>query len=114
MSYLFRNGAAAVGGLALAFLLAASPVWADMEVMESNVPDLKVGTTLKDDATLKLPEKTTVRLLLASGATKTLKGPYEGTAADYEESKSWWEKLVGPAEDEAPPTGITRGLKKPE
>lgn len=109
-----RNGAGALSVLALALLLTAAPAWAEMEVMESNAPGIKAGDTLKDDASLKIPGGSTVRLLLGTGGTKTLKGPYEGTVAGYKSDGGWLKKFTDPNKDEAPPAGITRGIKKPE
>jgi len=115
MRQLVKHGATALSGLALALFLSASPVRADMEVLESTVPDLKAGATLKDDAKLKLPGGATVRVLLkATGSTKTLKGPYEGTVAAYKEDKGWWDRMTGHNKDPEPPMGAMRSLKKPE
>ncbi len=115
MPKLVRYGATALSGLPVALFLAVSPALAEMEVLESSVPSLEPGTALADDATLNLPDGTKVRLLIkATGSTKTLKGPYEGTAAAYTEKRSWWQRLTGEGGDIEPPMGAVRGLRKPE
>jgi hypothetical protein len=52
--------------------------------MKSDVPELKKGTVLKDDAVLDIPEKKSVKvLLLPSNVTMSIAGPYKGLAKDY-------------------------------
>ncbi len=101
----------------LGFLLAAampfSAVWAETQVLESSVPDIAVGSTLKDHERIKIPDGGTVRVLItSSGTTKTLKGPYEGTIETYKEDRSWWERLMGRGKDSDAPIGATRGLRQ--
>jgi hypothetical protein len=64
--------------------LTAHPAMADVKVLQSNVPDIRKGTVLKDDDILDVPDNKTVKvLLLPSKVTKKIAGPYKGTAQDY-------------------------------
>lgn len=110
------NGMGLVG-LAVALLLSTQAAHADIEIVESSVPALKVGATLKDDVRIKVPDGATVRVLVISpkgNVTKTLKGPYEGLVADYKDERGWWERLTGKKQDPDTPMGTTRGLKAPQ
>lgn len=100
----------------LGIFLAASPfvvsAHAESEVLESDAPDLPVGTKIADDQRVVIPDDAKVRVLLvASGTTKTLKGPYEGTVEEYKEDRSWWERITGRGKDDDAPIGATRGIK---
>src|SRR5262245_57111314 len=102
-------------GLALTILLPFSVARAEMEVLQSTVPELAVGSKLADNQQVKLPEGATLRVLItSSGTTKTLKGPYNGTIEAYEEKRSWWDRLTGRGNHEDPPIGATRGLRQPQ
>jgi hypothetical protein len=105
------NAAAMVLGLTCALGLA--PARAEVEVLESSVPEITVGTKLDDKAAVKVPEGATLRVLvLSSGTTKTIKGPYQGTIEGYQGKKSsWWERLTGGDHDKDVPVGATRGLR---
>jgi len=64
--------------------LTVQPALADVKVLQSNVPDIRKGTVLKDEDILDVPENKTVKvLLLPSKVTKKIAGPYKGTAQDY-------------------------------
>ncbi|MGB0086705.1 MAG: hypothetical protein WBP94_15210 [Rhodomicrobiaceae bacterium] len=104
---------AAVLGLALAIAVPFSSASAETQVLESSVPEIAVGSTLKDHARVNIPDGGTVRVLIVStGATKTLKGPYEGTIETYKDDRSWWERLMGRHKDTDAPIGATRGLRQ--
>ncbi|WP_088347157.1 MULTISPECIES: hypothetical protein [Rhodomicrobium] len=100
---------------AIAILGAALPLGAAKaasEVLESSVPGLAVGAKLEDNARVKLPDGASLRVLVVStGGTKTLKGPYEGTIEAYKEDRSWWERITGKGKDSDAPIGATRGFK---
>jgi hypothetical protein len=93
-------------GLALALFLPVSAARAEMEVLESSAPGIEVGSTLNDRTRLKLPEGSTVRLLVKTSggsSTKTLKGPYDGTAANYRERRRWFHRLTRRKNEQDPP-----------
>jgi hypothetical protein len=104
--------AGAVLAVLLTVLLPAGQARAESEILESDVQALPVGTKLADDARVVIPENKKLRVLLvASGNTRTLKGPYEGTVGDYKEDLSWWERITGRNKEPDAPIGATRGLK---
>ena len=103
--------------LALPLLFLSQPVWAEMEVLESTLPEIAVGATLQDDARLTLPKGGLLRLLVkapdGTTITKTMKGPYEGTATTYREKRSWWQRLTGRTKDPEAPIGASKAYTKP-
>lgn len=104
--------ASAICLIVLAVLLPIGAALAETEVLESDVDAIPVGTKIADDAAIDIPEKKKLRVLIvSSGNTKTLKGPYQGTVADYKEDLSWWERITGRGKESDPPMGATRGFK---
>lgn len=102
-------------GLAVAVALPFGAAWAESEVLQSSVPQLAVGTKLGDNARVDIPDGGSLRVLIVtSGTTKTLKGPYQGTVESYEEKRSWMDRLLGRDQDQDPPIGATRGLRPPK
>jgi hypothetical protein len=64
--------------------MSATPARADVLVLKSDVPGIDKKSVLRDDAILEVPEQRSVKLILKPGnVTKTIKGPYKGTAKDY-------------------------------
>ena len=57
------------------------PSHADIIILTSNTPNLKSGQSLGNSATLNIEAGKRVQLILPSGKTKTLKGPFKGTVA---------------------------------
>jgi len=99
-------------GLAFAGSLSPSDAHAESQVLESDIAALPAGTTIADDSSVSLPDGTTLRvLLLSSGTTKTLKGPYDGTISGYKDRRSWWDRLMGNDNTDDAPIGATRGFK---
>jgi hypothetical protein len=68
--------------LGLVALLVATPARADMHVIESTVPAIAAGRQLADHETITLPAGTHVRVVLPSGKTQTVKGPFAGKVAE--------------------------------
>jgi hypothetical protein len=110
------TGAVTAAFLALSIcMIASGPARAEMLVLESDVSDLPVGAKFADGKTILIPGDKTLRVLVVtSGSTKTLKGPYEGTVGAYTEKRSWWERLVGKGKDGDAPVGAVRGMRAPE
>jgi hypothetical protein len=85
---------ALVGGVAmLAGLTAAA---ADIYVMESSVPGMKVGARLADSESLSLPAGGHIRAVLPTGKTQTIRGPFSGKVADLTKGMESNESLMGP------------------
>lgn len=101
---------------ACAVVLAASaiPAMADSEVLESDVTDYPVGTKIEDKTRIVMPDDSKIRVLIVTtGSTKTLQGPYEGTIPNYKDERSWWERITGRSRHNDAPIGATRGLLQP-
>lgn len=70
-AWLLMLAATAVGG----------PAAAEGIVLSSTAPGMTVGRMIADDETLRLPEGSLTTLLLPTGQTLTLAGPYDGKPA---------------------------------
>ena len=102
--------------VALVALLAApiSTAMAESEVLESNIEQYPTGTQIDNETRIIMPEDSNMRvLILTTGSTKTLQGPYEGTIPNYKEERSWWERITGRSKTDNAPIGATRGLLPP-
>ena len=73
---------ALIAGILIMTLMVVSPAAAQIFVMESTVPAIRVGSALEMDATLSVPAGGHLRCVLPSGKTQTVKGPYSGKVAD--------------------------------
>lgn len=72
-------------GLAVALAVTcavSSPTLADIYVMESSAASIKVGIRIADSEQISIPAGSQVRVILPSGKTQTIKGPYSGSVAD--------------------------------
>jgi hypothetical protein len=72
-----------------------SPAWAQIYVIESTVPEIKVGAALATADSLKIPAGASIRAVLPSGKTQTIKGPYSGSVADLAKGQDVNEGVVG-------------------
>lgn len=97
-------------------LLAASPMAMSaasaqqLEVKRSSAPSMKVGQKVGEAAKLSVPSGTEVEFFkLPAGPTYTIKGPYEGTLAEYANPCPWWKAATGACKKEELDTGGTRG-----
>ena len=71
--------------LGLVAVMAAAglpPAWADLHVIESTAAAIKARSQLADSDTLTIPAGAYIRVVLPSGKTQTIKGPYKGTVAE--------------------------------
>ena len=113
MKQVMKTCAASAMGLVFAIFAPIAATAAETEVLQSSVPGIAVGTKLQDSAQVKIPQGATLRILVVStGTTKTLHGPYEGAIGAYEDKKSWWDRFMGKGKDEDAPVGATRGLRQ--
>lgn len=112
MNQVTRLRAPLLPSIALAVLLVPAAALAEIEVLESSAPEIAAGAKLADEARVKVPDGASIRvLILSSGSTKTLKGPYEGTVGAYKDDRSWWERITGRDKDSDAPIGATRGMR---
>jgi hypothetical protein len=109
---------------ALAALLwalgASSPALAQVYVIESTAADIKVGVQLAMADRLVIPAGASIRAVLPSGKTQTIKGPYSGPVADLSKGQeinegvvAWLKNLMqtGGASEATP--GATRSAGVP-
>lgn len=104
----------------LAATLLATPASADVFIIESTAPALKAGSQLADNERLSVPDGASVRILLPSGKTQSVKGPYDGAIADIGKGKLDGAGMIGwlrgflqtGGSSEAVP-GATRSLTPP-
>jgi len=75
---MFRFGLALLAFCLVSTVSVPMPA-AAVVVLESNVPGLKKGARLSDRTIIRVPAGKSVRLLLSSGATRRIKGPYHGS-----------------------------------
>jgi hypothetical protein len=81
---------------ALAGLLANSqPVRADLYVIESTVPEIKPRSRLLGEDKISIPAGGSIRAVLASGKTQTIKGPYSGPVSELDKGLSRNEGVLG-------------------
>jgi hypothetical protein len=118
-----RSRLVAVLGLAAALLAAngiPSPVKAQAVVLESSAATIKAGDRLGHTDTLTLPAGSRIRVVLPSGKTRTVSGPYSGTLADLEKGQgqnegvmAWLRSILqtGGATEATP--GATRSIRPP-
>jgi hypothetical protein len=82
--------------VALAALLAAAPpARADLYVIESTVPTIKPRSRLMADDKLEIPAGGSIRAVLPSGKTQTIKGPYSGPVGDLDKGVARNEGVMG-------------------
>jgi hypothetical protein len=65
-----------------AVLVAATAARADLHVIESGVAAIKVGSQLADRDSITIPAGAQIRVVLPSGKTQTVRGPFTGTVAE--------------------------------
>jgi hypothetical protein len=88
-------GFAALAALLMVLPAGVLPAWAQIYVIESSAPEIKVGAQLAMADTLLLPAGAMIRAVLPSGKTQTIKGPYRGRVADLARGQEINEGVVG-------------------
>jgi len=68
---------------------------AQVYVIESSVPDIKVGAQFAMADSLSIPAGGAIRAVLPSGKTQTVKGPYHGPIADLAKGQEVNDGVVG-------------------
>jgi hypothetical protein len=103
-SFKLRKAAAGAAPRLIVFVLATTVTLlagltaaaADIYVMESTVPGMRVGVRLASGETLTVPSGTYVRAVLPSGKTQTIRGPFSGKVADLAKGVESNESLMEP------------------
>jgi hypothetical protein len=101
----------------LVALLVALPARADLHVIESTAPTIAAGRQLSDHDTITLPAGTHVRVVLPSGKTQTVKGPFTGKVADLSKGQprnegvlAWLKGLLDTGGATETTAGATRSI----
>jgi hypothetical protein len=94
---------------------------AQIYVLESSAPAIKVGSAYALTDSISIPEGGSIRAVMPSGKTQTIKGPYSGPIGDLAKGEkpnegvlAWIKNLVqtGGANERTP--GATRSMRAPE
>jgi hypothetical protein len=110
-------GAAALATVVLV-LAAATPADADLYVLESTAATVGAGTHLASDQNISLPAGSYIRAVLPSGKTQTIKGPFNGTAADFDKGPqnegvlAWLRGMLATGGSKEITPGATRGIRR--
>lgn len=86
---------ATLAALLLAVPGSLSPALAQIYVIESSAPDIKVGAQLAKTDRVSIPAGASIRAVLPSGKTQTVSGPYSGSVADLSKGQDLNEGVVG-------------------
>jgi hypothetical protein len=86
---------ASLAGALVALAGGAASARAQVYVIESSVPDIKVGAQFAMTDSLSIPAGAAIRAVLPSGKTQTVKGPYNGPVADLAKGQEINEGVVG-------------------
>jgi hypothetical protein len=84
---------------ASALMALAAPAVAEISVLESTAPGLKSGARLPDDASVDIPAGKSLRVLLPSGQTKSINGPFHGRILGADAGKDTAARALERAED---------------
>ena len=78
-----------------AVALGALPARAELIVLQSSVPAIKVGQTLADSLAIEIPAGSSAVFVLPNGATRTVAGPFKGTVGDLTKGVAVDRELLG-------------------
>jgi esterase/lipase superfamily enzyme len=67
---------------------------ADVYVIESSVSDIKVGAHLNNDEVINIPAGASIRAVMPTGRTLTIRGPYAGNVGDLLKGEAQNEGLM--------------------
>jgi hypothetical protein len=81
--------------LSIALFVGLTGAWADIYVMESTAPGMRVGVWLTAEETLTIPAGAHVRAVLPSGKTQTIRGPYSAKVSELIKGVESNESLMG-------------------
>jgi hypothetical protein len=84
-----------LGGALLGLTGGLAPALAQVYIIESTAPGIKVGAQLAMTDSVAIPAGASVRAVLPSGKTQTVKGPYSGSVADLAKGQEVNEGVVG-------------------
>ena len=114
-----RSHASAVLAVTLMLLAyGAAHAQGEVYVIESSVPSIGVGTGLAPADRLSVPAGAYVRVVLPSGKTQTIKGPFQGAASDLANGQAsnegvmaWLRTLLETGGSSQRTSGATRSMR---
>jgi hypothetical protein len=116
MSATLVAAATAVLGLAA---LAPTPACADLYVLESTAATVSAGAHLATGDSISIPAGSYIRAVLPSGKTQTIKGPFNGSAADIDKGQganegvlAWLRGMLATGGSREITPGATRGIRR--
>jgi hypothetical protein len=120
----YRAGLRGLAALLTVLLIAPGSAWvqgqARIYVIESTVSTIQVGKEYALTDTIALPAGATIRAVMPSGKTQTIRGPYSGSVADLAKGQKLNERVfawirnffeTGGAQEKT--TGAARGMLPP-
>jgi hypothetical protein len=108
----------AAAALLISFSVAFSQAQGRMYVLESSVASIKVGKQYALSDKIDIPSGSSIRAVMPSGKTQTIRGPYSGPVADLAKGQPLNERVLswitnffetGGARESTP--GTTRGMQ---
>ena len=95
------------------------PARADLYVLESTATTIGVGTHVASDQNISIPAGSYIRAVLSSGKTQTIKGPFNGLAADLDKGRgqnegvlAWLRGILATGGSREITPGATRGIRR--
>ena len=94
---------------------------AQVYVLQSTADTVKAGTVLKVGERIAIPAGTSIRAVMPSGKTQTIKGPYAGPAEDLAKGQpanesviAWFKNLLQTGGSTERTPGVTRSMRPAE
>jgi hypothetical protein len=94
---------------------------AQVYVLESTADTVKAGTAFKTGERIAIPEGSTIRAVMPSGKTQTIKGPYSGLAEELAKGQqanesviAWFKNLLQTGGSTERTPGVTRSMRAAE
>ncbi|KAB2920830.1 MAG: hypothetical protein F9K29_00745 [Hyphomicrobiaceae bacterium] len=89
-----RSAALALAAALFTTFTLLPPALADIYVIESTAAGIRVGSRLAADDTIAVPSGAFIRAVLPSGKTQTIRGPYNGSLADFAKGQTQNEGVI--------------------
>lgn len=110
-----------LGLTAILIATSAGPIQAQIYVLESSADSVKVGSAYALSDRITVPAGTSVRAVMPSGKTQTIKGPFSGAVADLAKGQkpnegviAWIKDLMQTGGSTEKTPGATRSARIPE
>jgi len=101
--------------------LAQAQTQSQVYVLESSAPSVKVGRAYGSSDKIDIPAGTSIRIVMPSGKTQTIRGPYSGLVADLAKGEkpnagviAWLKNLLQTGGSTEKTPGAARSARPPE